>query len=426
MPLAFAPTVLLPDVAPGPHVELLVSGINANLVPEPSITDATTWTNIIAGTYPGIDAPTTPSFWSRDTGTFATTPASLRLVTTTTLASGSIYLTPWIPAQPGMQVQVSAAARVTVTDSSRLPAVRVVARNSVGGSLTVNAITWPTTVNASFTTVTNTFTLPADTVEFRVQAGVEGTATNPFTVFFDDFLVVLQPGATTVTVSRLWEGEEAILQGAYQVPIVGDTMLFYDYGAPFTTDIIYKAVTETGSTLREYAQSGIVRVEAEGVWISDSLSPEVAMKVTPDQASFKSKVFTRAGGPMAAVNRKRRPAIVGTRQEGANLPFSILTYTVLQRLSVETILNNVDPLMIRCSSDHAGMPSLAFITAEMIEEVFIDAPEGETCKFNMKCDFVASPGVDIVVPVRTYEDYLNEFTSYGDTTYASYLALLRG
>src|SRR6478672_933159 len=129
MPLTLTPSVVMDTVAPGPHVELLVSGINENLVPDPSMTSATIWGTIIAGTYTGITAPTTPSFWTRNTSTFATTPASLRLLTTTTAASGTANITPWVPCTPGMSVTISGWARVTQTDSVRLPTIRVKGRD---------------------------------------------------------------------------------------------------------------------------------------------------------------------------------------------------------------------------------------------------------------------------------------------------------
>lgn len=428
MPLTITPTEHLSDLAPGPYVDLLVSGINANLVPDPGVDVAATWTDIIAGTYPGISAPTTPAFWTRDTTIFNTTPASLKVLTTTTDASGKFYLTPWIPANAGMQIWVSAAARVTLTDSSRTPGLRVEVRDSVAAPLTSpGRISWATTVNAAFTVQSSTtLTLPTNTAEFRVFIDLEGTATNPMTVYFDNFNVVLQPNATTITVSRVWEGEETYIQGGYQTAILGPTMLFYDYAIPFTTDVIYKVVTQAGSVVKESKQSDIINLVVQGVWLSDAVSPELAMKITPVQQSFKRKVRVRPGGTVAGITRKRRQAIVGTRQEAQEIPLGILTYTEQERMDLETILNNADPIIMRCSSDHKGMPPLSYITFSSYEQEFVDAPSQDTVKFTMLVDFVAAPSYDILLPIRTYNDYLNEFTSYGDTTWPSYLSLLRG
>lgn len=428
MPLTLTPTVVMDTVAPGPHVELLVSGINENLVPDPSITSATIWGTIIAGTYPGITAPTTPSFWTRNTSVFATSPASVRLLTTTNAVSGILRMTKWIPCTPGMTVTISGWARVTQTDSVRVPVIRILVRDSVGAAVTwsASAIAWPTTVNAAFTFVTGTFTIPANAVEFQVTLGIEGTATSAFSVYWDDLSVILQNGSNQITVYRQWDGEEAILQGAYETEVLGTTMLFYDYGVPFGTTVIYKVVTALNGATKELGQSGVVTVTVTNtVWISDPVSPQVALVVTPDAQSFKRKSYSRDGNLVNGIGRSKPLALTGIRQAASKIPLNIMTYTDMQSLSLEAVLFNTDPVMIRSSSNH-NLPSLAFVTFSEINVEMIDAPEGSTRRYSMEATIVESPGVDVLVPIRTYQDYANEFTTYSGTTYATYLDLMKG
>lgn len=428
--LTVTPTVVMATSAPGPYVEIVVSGIGlpgsiTNLVPDPSITSDTIWGTVIGGTYSGIDPPTIPAAWARSTAAFATTPAALRALVTGTGASGKIYLCPWTAANPGNHVEITGSARVTVTDSVRLPRITVVSKDAANVETVVGSISWPTATNASFTTQTNTVVLPSDAVSFRAYAELSGTPTASMTVYFDDLSVAVKQLANTIAVTRQWEGKDAFVQNGMDVEVVGTSMLFYDYAVPFGVSVQYTAVTSDNGVVEDSGQSSIVQVNETGVWISDSISPELAIKVIPDRKSFRTKSLTREGGPVRLIGRKEPIAVVGSRQAASNIPFAVVCYTNLQTFTLESFLIATDPFLLRSSAEH-NLPSLAYLTASEITIEYLDAPEGETSRVSMVVDIVASPALDVLVPIRTYGNLPAEMTDYNSNPYVDYLSMLRG
>lgn len=418
--MIITPTVHLPTVAPGPNVELLVQGINANLVPSPNVSDAPTWTTLVAGA-------SVAGVWSRSTAAFASTPASLRMLVTGTTSSGFIPLTPWQIASEGQQVTVSAKASVAVTDGVRLPRVRIVARNQAGTELTVNAISWPTTVNATFTTQSAVFSLPAGTVEFRAVAAVEGIATASMTVYFDDFEVVLQKGATTITVNKIWGSESSPIQGAVNTPILGTDMLFIDYAIPANTQVIYQVVTDLNGIVKVSELSTPVVAAFQGLWLSDPLIPSVAILTNPGLKSSRSKTFSKDGVLLQGVGRTKPVSINGVRRVASKIPVEFYTYTSLQTFAMESLISNTDPLMVRCS-DEFNLPALCYISAVDVLAEYVDAPLGDTVRWTFSADIVESKGLDVLVPSRTYADLPVEATNYQGLvdSRADYLSVLRG
>jgi len=427
--LTIVPSIILTDDAPGPHTEILVSGItmpgvSTNVVPDPSITSTTIWGTIIAGTYAGITAPTVSGVWSRSTTAFATTPASLRSLTITNGSSGFCYLCPWTPAVAGNTVVISASVRVTVADA-RQPRIVVVAKDSANVETIVGSVSWPSTVNAAFTTLSNNIVLPDGTVSFRAYIHMNGVATVPTTVYWDDFNVALKQDASKITIQRQWEGNDVAIQGGVNTEVLGGSMLFYDFAVPFGVSVSYTAVTSDRGVTKDQGTSSIIQVDVQGVWLSDPIVPEMAIKVIPDAFSFRTKTLSREGGPVRLIGRQTPIAIVAPRQAPTNIPFSILTYTNLQTFALELLLVNTDPIMLRSSKDH-NLPSLAYITADDIVVEYLDAPDGETSRTSMTIALVSSPGLDVLVPIRTYALLPAEMTTYGDNPYVSYLAQLRG
>lgn len=427
MPLTVDITQKLDTVAPGPHVELLISGINANMVPNPDISDNTIWTQILGGTYPNIPAPSAAGVWTRSTASFNSTPASIRSTTTGTGSSGRLYLTPKLPGSAGQVISVSAAVRVTANDGVRRPSMKVAAFDINGVESSAGEVLWPLANSGVYVSQGGDFTLPAGTVQFQIYASVAGVAAGPTTVNWDDFSAVAQVGATNIAVYRRWAGKETPIQGGTKQTILGEQMFFTDYAIPLDVPVAYRVITtsSTGST-REQVQTSPINLGVSGMWVSSPITPDLAMLVTPDKTSLKNKSWSKDGILLSPVGRDEPVSISGHRRIAASIPMNFLTYTNLQGLALESILISTDPLMIRSSNDH-NLPPLCYVSADVISVEYIDAPDGETARYSFVASLVAAPSYDVLVPSRTYGDVMDETSNYDWTTvYASYLEVVRG
>lgn len=225
----------------------------------------------------------------------------------------------------------------------------------------------------------------------------------------------------TITLRRTSGGQSAVVRGVYKVPVLGSSMEFWDYEAPFGVPVAYRAeVVSGGGTAM--AQSAPVTLNVDRVWISDPLSPKVscAAELVDSLGEFG---YDRAGTIAQVVGDSTPIAMVGTRQEASNVPVVFRTRTALDRLSVMTVLRATDPLLIRCPGDlpFASLPPLAYVTCGRIVERPMNANlDLEDVRIEFPATVVRPPTASVQVAPNPYQKDLDDFPRYLDSLAAQH------
>lgn len=264
--------------------------------------------------------------------------------------------------------------------------------------------------------------------------------------------------AATVTVWRNYAGRRSLVRGAVDTPVSGDHVVI-DYETPLQTPVTYtvQATDSAGVPSELSAPSGPVTVDDSRAWLQDPLAPTTSVALgltrvyaggyafgegdfgegsfgagTPDpiavlrRASFGS--VTRAadvtvtplfGGslPVAGSSVRRAPS---------EIPIEIRTTTEQTSTALRNLLDQAFPVLLRTGARAPMLDPLSYLAIPEVAERFVYG--AELTIWTMTAQSVLPPSASVVIPARTYDDLLDEASSYDELLglYDSYVALLRG
>jgi len=237
----------------------------------------------------------------------------------------------------------------------------------------------------------------------------------------------IQP--TYISVWRYYDGKLTYVRNARSQVVLGTTMSFTDYEAPFGVPLNYIATVTAFSYPDVTAQSSSITLDVADCWITDPISPRVSARVNLGRESLGSISYVRDGSVIPVSGSSLPVLNANIRQEGSAIPFVFIVHDIIESTQVTTVLQFADPFLLRTPPEIAPLPRQCYLTASQIERVPIDLMAGGSIEFyRLTGDRVTAPTAPIAVETRTYQDVLNEANTYSDvlSQHVDYLGLLRG
>lgn len=216
----------------------------------------------------------------------------------------------------------------------------------------------------------------------------------------------------TITLRRIVDGVSSVVRGASRTPVLGGTMEFDDWEAPFGVPVSYRAeVTDVGVAM---AQSTPVTLDVTAVWASDPLSPRVSTTVHLIAPTLSRVSHERLMAIVPVVGSSLPIASSGPSQEGSQIPLVFRAYTLIERMSLLAVLRS-PYLLLRTPPSYPMLPRLAYLATGVVDEFDITHNVGgEDSRIEVTATLVRPPGSSVAVPVRTYQHGLDESPTYAD------------
>lgn len=231
---------------------------------------------------------------------------------------------------------------------------------------------------------------------------------------------VLVEGVTgaTINVWRSWDGQRVELRGAKTTNVLGASMFWTDYEAPFGIPVAYQATTYSSTRAAiESVQSANTELVVDDTWVSDPLSPSVATTVTLHRDSARTMTY-RMPMQIAPVSGSAFPvAIMGTRQAAADVSLLVQSKTWQRHEEARNVLGSAGVVLFRQPAVRAALVQLPPLAYLAIGDLQANPVTSGLMYLTMTATLVAPPTNDIVLAARTCLDVL-----VGNTTCADVLA----
>lgn len=266
--------------------------------------------------------------------------------------------------------------------------------------------------------------------------------------------------AATVTVWRNYAGTRSIVRGASNTPVSGDHLVI-DYEAPLQTPVTYTVQTaDPSGTPSQLSDPSLqVTVDEPRAWLQDPLDPSTSMPIglvrqAPSGALafglgvYGTDTFGSGSGVVSeAVLRRASFAQVtrsaditlssvfgsdlplagsSVRRDASAVPIEIRTTDATATETMRTLLTQAAFPLLRTGGRAPMLRALTYLALPDITEAFIPGPD--ITVWTMTGQSVRGPGASVLIPTRTYNDLLDEASSYDELLplYATYIDLLRG
>lgn len=242
--------------------------------------------------------------------------------------------------------------------------------------------------------------------------------------------------AATVTVWRNYANTTELVRGAVGAPCSGD-FLVIDYEAPLGQDVTYTCQTaDVSGTLSPLSDpSSVATLSVVDVWASDPLAPTGAMawpltRAPGGAVAVKLGSFAGSYDQDATLSNPIGTtlpvAMVGVRRAAAQFPARVVTYSDAADAQLLNLLMQAQVLCLRVPPTVRRIPPVVYVQVSGAQPA--DDPSLTRALWPLVCTQVQPPGVNVILPVRTYNDVLAEAATYSDllTLYATYIDLQRG
>lgn len=247
------------------------------------------------------------------------------------------------------------------------------------------------------------------------------TTINPVVVaappFADLYISDLPPGTARIEVTRLWRGVARRVRGDRQAAVLGSGARLVDWALPVSsggTEVTYSvaAFSETGAMLGEPSRASVAAPSVSGsrVWLSDPHDPSGAILVMlldeperPKWAARVEVVQTMTGRPIA---------IAGGRASKSR-GWHVAASTVSEVSAVDRVLDS-GVLLLRGDADLIDHETgLIYTTAPEVTR-WRPAPLDPWVTYQWSGVETRGPGAPVAVSRRTYQDDLDEASTYAD------------
>lgn len=221
-----------------------------------------------------------------------------------------------------------------------------------------------------------------------------------------------------ITVERIVDGGATAVRGALDAP-VSTGFLVVDYELPFTTDVTYRVTDGAGSVTTErvivYPPS-MDRYDL--IWIQDPLKPESARNVMVERDSLASWSMSRELN-LLGVRGSSLPIASGGAMSGRQqVPLRLISESEQETADLIGFFSEATVFLAR-TVDSLPMPRAAYFTLESIgfapERADMEQdPDERWTYLEMSLTQVRAPAASVVVPVFTWRDVIDNYTSWAD------------
>lgn len=231
--------------------------------------------------------------------------------------------------------------------------------------------------------------------------------------------------STGTTIYNLWrtsDGVRKIVRGARNRSTVGSDAVV-DYESPLGRPITYDIEVVTGTTVGLATVPATTTVTSTTWWIQDPLVPSTAQPLAVNKtdgpltltaAAVKNLEYAAGVNIIPIMGSSEPVALVGTRQIASNMDFSMFTNTAQATVNLRNLIQQTAILLIRTNGiRNDGVPGLAYLAAAKPAEQPVTAAFGGTLTaWQLQGDLVAAPTLTVLVPIWTYQNVNNLWTTY--------------
>lgn len=233
----------------------------------------------------------------------------------------------------------------------------------------------------------------------------------------------LLTGTTTYTIWRTADGKRsAVSSGRFRTTTGSDFVM--DFEAPLNRAVTYDVEIVAGLQVGQPTTPATTTVASSTWWIQDPLVPSSAIAVASNHqdttiptltaAAVKSLEYA-AGVTIIPILGSPEPlALVGGRQIAAGVDFSMFTRAAEATTRLRNLIQQTPLLLVRTDGKrNDGVPALAyFVSAKPVEHPVTVAFGGTLTNWQLQGDLVASPTMNVLIPIWTYGDVAALWTTY--------------
>ena len=230
-------------------------------------------------------------------------------------------------------------------------------------------------------------------------------------------------GADSITVERHVGDTLTNVRGAKN-ETVSTGFLVTDYEIPFTTNASYRATSYSGANVVETVESSVVSVNSptptrwDTIYLQDPLKPESVISVMVEQSSLASWTLKR-DLDLLNVRASSLPIASGGVLSGrTDVPVTLICESDSHRDSLLAFFAEATVFLVR-TIDPLPMPRGGYFSVEQIGVApelgdLSRDPSGRWSYLAMSLQEVRAPSADVVVPVFTWRDVVDNYTSWAD------------
>lgn len=241
--------------------------------------------------------------------------------------------------------------------------------------------------------------------------------------------------ARTVSIWRSYGGVIEAVRGAVNATCSGD-FLVTDYEAPLGQAVTYSCQTfdSAGTPSPLSDPSASVTLDVADVWLSDPLAPSTALALPLTRGSGDIAVrvgaFVGSYGQDAAllnpIGVSLPIAVVGVRRAISAMPVTVATYSSAVDAALLDLLQQASVACLRVPPAVRRVSPVSYVQFGDLQPA--DDPSLRRTVWPLVATAVQAPGLNVVIPTRTYDDLLAEASTYDELAqlYTTYIDLQRG
>lgn len=234
----------------------------------------------------------------------------------------------------------------------------------------------------------------------------------------------LQPAENFVTLWRIADGKRRAVRSYRNVSIIGSDFVT-DYEAPLGRLIEYELEILSGPGTGGPTDTATITVTATSGWIQDPLDPASAVRLhatdplesgdlTLQDDALKQLEMPAEVSLMQILGDDEPMALMGQRMVQRGIPFSLATNAAQAATDIRNLIKQTPLLLVRpLPAWAAALPGLCYVAPPTpVELPVTEAWGGSLIKWKFETGLVKPPTMDLVIPVWTYQDWQDLWTTY--------------
>lgn len=242
--------------------------------------------------------------------------------------------------------------------------------------------------------------------------------------------------ADAMTIWRNYGGQSSTVRGVVDMSVSGDTLVT-DYEVPLGVDVTYTCQTFDVSGIPSALSppSAVVNLAVTSAWAQDPLDPSSANEwplrspgATVMKLGSLSGYAFRADQALTTTVGSTLPiGMSGVRRDAGSIPVVIATSSGAAHDGLQALLRQAGAnLCLRLPVKVPILPRVSYLQIGDITPVM--DPNWLRVVWSFVGTSIEGPALNIIIPVRTYDQLASEAATYSGLTalYATYLDAQRG
>jgi hypothetical protein len=241
--------------------------------------------------------------------------------------------------------------------------------------------------------------------------------------------------ATNYTLWRAYDGTREPVRSAVNAPAAGGFTIT-DFEAPFGIAVTYQfeSYDDTGAVIDSLTDySDPLTLDVTDAWASDPLDPGTSMAwnrdgsgpVVMESGSLSGFGLLTTASTIEVIGSRLPMGQSNIRQAPSSVPIVLFCRTVD---AANTVFHVVQQAMLMCLRVPADVPLLDPVMYLQIDSAVPTVFDDGRVRWTLTGTQVRGPSIATLIPVRTWQDVLNEASTWGGLLglYATWRDVLKG